>query len=113
MLYFEIGHQVTKFFEIYHGTIQGSILGPILYAIYVSTLFDITNLSNFADNNYALTWSKSRLNTIILMEERIKIIKKRLTDLGLKVNDSKYEFCLFYHKDPPDDNINNNISIVH
>ena len=66
---------MSKFFEINCGTIQGSILGPILYVIYVSPLFDITNLSNFADDNYALTWSKSKLSTIALMEDKIEIIK--------------------------------------
>ena len=43
--------KITKLFEINYGTIQGSILGPVLYAIYVSPLFDITELLNFADDN--------------------------------------------------------------
>ena len=34
------------------GTAQKSILGPILYAIFVSPLFDLTNLILFADDNY-------------------------------------------------------------
>ena len=33
------------------GTIQGSRLGPILYAIYVSPLFDQEKLTNYADDN--------------------------------------------------------------
>ena len=89
VFYVEIDGQVSKISEINYGTIQGSILGPILYAIYVSPLFDITTLSNFADDNYALTWSKCKLNTITLMEEKIQIIKKWLTDSGLKVNEIK------------------------
>ena len=32
-------------------TIQGSRLGPILYAIYVSPLFDLEKMTNYADNN--------------------------------------------------------------
>ena len=36
------------------GTIQGSILGPLLYAINVSPLFNITQLMNFADDNLAI-----------------------------------------------------------
>ena len=35
--------------------IQGSILGQILYAIYVSPLFDLVELYNFADDNFSLT----------------------------------------------------------
>ena len=59
--YVEIDGQVSKFFDINHGTIQRSILGAMPYAIFVSPLFDITNLSNFADNNYALTWNKKNI----------------------------------------------------
>ena len=33
------------------GTIQGSRLGPILYAIYVSPLFDQEKMTNYADDN--------------------------------------------------------------
>ena len=33
------------------GTVQGSILGPILYAIFVSPLFDLAKMTLFADDN--------------------------------------------------------------
>ncbi len=33
------------------GIVQGSILGPILYSIYVSPLFDISKLTKIADEN--------------------------------------------------------------
>ena len=53
--YVEVNGLNSMFYDINSGTIQGSILGPILYAIYVSPLFDLTDLSNFADDNFALT----------------------------------------------------------
>jgi hypothetical protein len=40
------------------GIVQGSIIGPILYAIYVSPLFDISKLTNFADDNFVIGWNK-------------------------------------------------------
>ena len=101
MYYVEIDGKVSKFYNITHETIQGSILGPILYAIYVSPLFDITNLSNFADDNYALTWNKNIENTIALMSDKLQLVINWLTDSGLKVNESKTELCLFYGKDTP------------
>ena len=36
------------------GTIQGSILGPFLYAIYVAPLQDLYAITLFADDNYPL-----------------------------------------------------------
>ena len=90
------------FYDIDSGTIQGSILGPILYAIYVSTLFDhLTDLSNFADDNFALTWNLSKQTVIIQMQAKLKIITTWLRDSGLKVNEQKTELCLFYKKRYP------------
>ena len=98
MFYIEKDSQVLNFLNINHGTIQGSILGPIIYAIYVSALFDITNLSNFFDDSYALTWNKNKESTITLMEEMFLTIIDWLSGSGLKVNETKTELCLFYHK---------------
>ena len=36
------------------GTIEGSILGPLLYAVYVSPLFDLEKLSTFANDNHII-----------------------------------------------------------
>ena len=36
------------------GTVQGSIHGPILYAIFVSPIFDMQDLIKFADDNFII-----------------------------------------------------------
>ena len=41
------------------GTIQGSILGPILYVILVSPIFELEKLSNYANVNYIVRWKSS------------------------------------------------------
>ena len=99
--YVELNDLTSCFYPLDSGTIQGSILGPILYAIYVAPLFDLTDLSNFADDNFALTWSKNKATAITLMTEKLEIITKWLKESGLKVNESKTELCLFYRKDTP------------
>ena len=58
VFYFEIDVQVSNFYDNNHDTIQGSLLCPVLYAIYVFPHLYITNVSNFANNNYALTLNK-------------------------------------------------------
>ena len=47
VFYVEINGLVSNFFSINYG----SILGPVLNAIHVSPLFDLTDLSDFADHN--------------------------------------------------------------
>ena len=36
------------------GTVQGSIHGPILYAIFVSPIFDMQDLIKFANDNFII-----------------------------------------------------------
>ena len=78
------------------GTIQGSLLGPILYAIFVSPLFDIEKLSNYADDNYVIRWHSDMAVLINDMKNSLEAITKWLKDSGLKVNESKTEMCMFH-----------------
>ena len=101
LFYVDINGEISKLYEIDYGTIQGSILGPVLYAIYVSPLFDLTQLSNFADDNFALTWHTNKQSAINEMELKLNLIVNWLKDSGLKVNETKTELCLFYRRDTP------------
>ena len=96
--YVEVNGATSIFYDSNHGTIQGSILGPILYAIFVAPLFDLTDLFNFADDNFSLAVSNSKQMAINLMAEKLTLITKWLKDSGLSVNESKTEACVFYHK---------------
>ena len=78
------------------GTIQGSRLGPILYAIYVSPLFDIEKMTNYADDNLIVRWNKCLVELISNMHKSLEAITKWLKKSGLKVNENKTEICLFH-----------------
>ena len=97
--YVELNGQVSGVLDSEDGTIQGSVLGPILYAIFVSPLFDLANLTNFADDNFILEFN-SKINELIPnMERKLEMITKWLKDSGLKVNENKTEICLFHRND--------------
>ena len=81
------------------GTVQGSVLGPILYSLFVSPLLDLVKITLFADDNYILTWNKQRGPLLAEMQTKLSIITDWLRDSGLKVNESKTELCLFHRKD--------------
>ena len=82
-------------YDILLGTVQGSILGPVLYAIYVSPLSDIEFLLTFADDNYIPRFDSSIEKLKTEMQVSLLRITKWLRDSGLSVNKNKTELCLF------------------
>ena len=52
--YVEVNGITSDIYYSEDGTIQGSVLGPILYAIFVSPLFDLADITNFADDNFII-----------------------------------------------------------
>jgi len=50
--YVEIGGEASTCFKIPDGTVQGSVLGPVLFAIFISPMFDLLQLTSFADDSY-------------------------------------------------------------
>ena len=94
--YVEVGGRCSQVYRSDDGTIQGSVLGPILYAIFVSPLFDIAMLTNFADDNFIIAFNTQINDLIRDMEMKLEMITKWLKDSGLKVNETKTEICLFH-----------------
>ena len=81
-----------------HGTVQVSILGPT-FAIYVSPLFYLTDITNFANDDFAIDWIDTIPELIETMQKKLETIIKRLKDTGLIINDSKTELCQFQRND--------------
>ena len=96
IFYVSINGDNSYFIATNSGILQGSILGPILYAIFVAPLFDLEKLSNYADDNFIVRWNSSIEELIVDMQRSLEAITKWLRDSGLKVNESKTEMCLFH-----------------
>ena len=78
------------------GTIQGSILGPILYALFIRPLYEIEKITTFADDNYIVSLHKNKKIALKELERKLEKIIKWLKDSGLKVNENKTELCIFH-----------------
>ena len=112
LFYVNVGGDNSYVHECGVGTVQGSILGPILYALFVSPLLELEKIVLFADDNYVLNWNKNKDDLLSEMKLKLEKITKWLTDSGLKVNESKTELCLFHRKDHPQINLPFNNQIL-
>ena len=93
--YVSIDGNNSLLYDLLLGTVQGSVLGPVLYAIFISPLFDLEDLSAFADDNYTIKWHRDLEIAKSEIQASLNNIVSWLTSSGLKVNEAKTEICLF------------------
>ena len=85
--YVQVGDDCSKLFDSDVGTIQRSILGPVLYVIFVSPLFDLQSPINFADDSFCVIWNKNLVLLVNDLEMRLEMIVKWLKGSCLVVNE--------------------------
>ena len=96
--YVEVGEQVSAFFDCNHGTLQGSVLGPVLFCLFIRPLYDIEDLITYADDNY---FGESDADMDVATRKlvtRMEIAIRWLTMSGLKINTAKTELCIFHRR---------------
>ncbi|MBF0208930.1 MAG: reverse transcriptase family protein, partial [Oligoflexia bacterium] len=103
--YVEIAGKRSALKKEKHGTIQGSVLGPILYSIFVKPIYDLLNLLSYADDNYLVESGRDLDSTLGKVKMKAEFLLKWYRDSGLKVNETKTEVCIFSHVDTEPKNI--------
>ena len=100
--YVQVEDKISKTLPIYFGVPQGSILGPILFNIYVSKLPDqiVSNSIQYADDT---TISRScKINSILqnikLIENDVKSLSNWSKQNGLLFNNTKLQFIIFWKR---------------
>jgi len=94
----EVGLETSDNYEITHGTVQGSVLGPILFAIFVKDIMEVESVTIFADDNYLVDGYKTIEELTIQMERKANNLFNWLTTSGLTVNPEKTELVIFNKK---------------
>ena len=112
MYYVSLDGQNSILYDLLLGTVQGSILGPFLYAIFVSPIFDNEFMLAFADDIFVPITSNSTTGLIDDMEKTLESITKWLKKSGLVVNDAKTDLCLFYKKETQQVSINLGMNVI-
>lgn len=92
----EMGGAKSSVISLDRGCVQGSILGPKLFTLYLSGLAKILTSNNidvisYADDTYVIVSDDSIESTVNLTEKTIENHIEFLKSLGMTVNESKTE----------------------
>ena len=84
--------------DIYSGVPQGSILGPLLFNIFINDIFSFLttcDMCNYADDNTLYTYSRNFHQVQEYLKKDFQISKKWFCDNGMVLNPGKCEFMGF------------------
>jgi hypothetical protein len=106
----EVSADRSMLYDVNIGTVQGSILGPVLFSLFVSPVFGLNNIVAYADDTYTITSSRTKENAVVELGKALTTISMWFKSSGLKVNEGKTEITIFYKNNcnPADVLINGN-----
>ena len=88
----KVSNTFSSWSNIIYGVPQGSILGPLLFNIYICDLFlsyDVTDIANYADDNTPYCGSDSNTSVIDMLERASVKLFEWFKDNNLKANADK------------------------
>ena len=90
----KIGQNVSKMLDIYKGVPQGSILGPVLFNIFINDIFLFVkdcDLYNYADDNTLSKSGTSLANVINSLEEDSESLISWFSSNKMQANPEKFQ----------------------
>ena len=93
----KIGSSYSSWYDIIRGIPQGSILGPLLFNIFINDLFFVITLSevcNFADDNTLYSSNKDLLIVFRNLETDLNNVLAWFNINSLKSNPGKFQFMV-------------------
>ena len=97
----KVGSTFSPWGEIIRGVPQGSVLGPILFNIFINDLllFAIdSKICNFADDNTCYACDTDIDRVIIKLEDDMELILKWFETNSMVANAGKFQFIILGHK---------------
>ena len=94
--YVEIGQDTSIFFAVDDGTIQGSVLGPVLFSIFIRPLLQMTGIAAYADDNYIVEVGNDICDLKQKLAAKVKTVIEWMKQSGLSVNIEKTELVFFH-----------------
>ena len=88
--------------EVSHGVPQGSVLGPLLFNIYINDLFFLvtdTEICNYADDTTIFSCGYEIDNILETLERDANLLSDWFVDNYMKMNDDKSHLLIFGNKE--------------
>ena len=98
----KIGSSYSSWYDIIRGVPQGSILGPLLFNIFINDLFFVITLSevcNFADDNTLYSSNKELELVFRNLESDLNNVLAWFNINSLKANPGKFQFMVLRTKE--------------
>ena len=92
----EVSMERSMLYNVDFGTVQGSILGPILFSLFVSPGLKLNNVVSYADDSYTIVSDKIKDSALKNLGETLSRLSLWFKDSGLKVNENKTEITIFH-----------------
>ena len=97
----KIGSSYSVWNEIKRGVPQGSILGPLLFNVFINDIFmfiEKTEVCNFADDNTIYDCGEDLSNILQNLKHNVKILLKWFRINSLQANPGKFQFMILGNK---------------
>ena len=97
----KIGSSYSVWNEIKRDVPQGSILGPLLFNVFINDIFmfiEKTEVCNFADDNTIYDCGEDLSNILQNLKHNVKILLKWFRINSLQANPGKFQFMILGKK---------------
>ena len=97
--YVEVDGECSELFDVMAGTVQGSVLGPVLFNLFIRPMLESCSGPAYADDSYHLGSGSSKTEALNTLQKKIIEVEKWMSGSGLKVNLENTELSIFHRYD--------------
>ena len=80
--YVEVAGTCSSYFRVDSGTVQGSVLGPILFNLFISPLIRSEKIVAYADDNYPMGIGATKDAALLDLQQKVIIAEKWMSGSG-------------------------------